>query len=372
MIKEAENIILNKEYFELSEEELATVSELVQNAEEYEEMKWFLASTQQALVSDKIQATPELKQKVMDHLNQPKDDRKFWLNGVVVFLFPEDKKFYQKPAFQMSLAALLIIGFLMVYDKPLEDTSMAINDTKEEFDPALVEESEEIISTGGEDEAGEAAFSTIAQDSVMTERDKLEKEETALEQPVIVYDMVESEPMMEVDEVVADELPQDGYYEGPVEEIEEMDDMTVLDEKNKDAIYAPAGSSGVTSNQTKGNNNVATTTSGDVMGGATDKSSIQTEKLDRRNNSGKKKLNSNNRERFSAKKSNESRNAITDSPVQDLDAEEGSSNKPEVNLSLTDQEKKGEMKEQQDVKIRSYELHVNETKELKSLFGTFK
>jgi hypothetical protein len=28
----------------------------------------------------------------------------------------------------------------------------------------------------------------------MTERDKLEKEETALEQPVIVYDMVESEP----------------------------------------------------------------------------------------------------------------------------------------------------------------------------------
>jgi hypothetical protein len=179
-------------------------------------------------------------------------------------------------------------------------------------------------------------------------------------------------PMMEVDEVVADELPQDGYYEGPVEESEEMDDMTVLDEKNKDAIYAPAGSSGVTSNQTKGNNNVATTTSGDVMGGATDKSSIQTEKLDRRNNSGKKKLNSNNRERFSAKKSNESRNAITDSPVQDLDAEEGSSNKPEVNLSLTDQEKKGEMKEQQDVKIRSYELHVNETKELKSLFGTFK
>jgi protein subunit release factor A len=96
MIKEAENIILNKEYFELSEEELATVSELVQNAEEYEEMKWFLASTQQALVSDKIQATPELKQKVMDHLNQPKDDRKFWLNGVVVFLFPEDKKFLSK------------------------------------------------------------------------------------------------------------------------------------------------------------------------------------------------------------------------------------------------------------------------------------
>jgi hypothetical protein len=44
----------------------------------------------------------------------------------------------------MSLAALLIIGFLMVYDKPLEDTSMAINDTKEEFDPALVKKAKRL------------------------------------------------------------------------------------------------------------------------------------------------------------------------------------------------------------------------------------
>ena len=148
MITEVENIILNKEYFELTAEELSTVSDLVQNAEEYDEMKWFLASTQQALVSEKIEATPELKKNVMEYLNQDEKKRRFWLNGVGIFLFPEDKRFYQKPAFQMSLAALLLIGFLLVYDRPVDEGTMALNDTT--IEETELKELEETVDTRDE------------------------------------------------------------------------------------------------------------------------------------------------------------------------------------------------------------------------------
>ena len=132
MITEVENIILNKEYFELTPEELESVSELVQNAEDYDEMKWFLASTNEALVSEQIEATPELKEKVMAHLHQDERQRKFWLNGVVVFLWPTDKEFYRRPAFQMSLAAILLIGFLFVYNRNVNpEATMAVNDTEQ-------------------------------------------------------------------------------------------------------------------------------------------------------------------------------------------------------------------------------------------------
>ena len=100
MIKEAENIILNKQYYELSVDELATVSELVANAEEFEDMKWFLASTQQALVSDKIEASPDLKKKVMTHLNQPKSKRRFWLNGVIPFYYLRIKNSFKSRPFK--------------------------------------------------------------------------------------------------------------------------------------------------------------------------------------------------------------------------------------------------------------------------------
>ena len=129
MITEVENIILNREYFELSEEELKAVNELVQNAEEYEEMKWFLASTQKVIAGEKIEVTPHLKDKVIGHLNQAKSGRTFWLRRAGVFLWPINKEVYKRPAFQMSLAALLLIGFLMVYNRDIApEGTMAINE----------------------------------------------------------------------------------------------------------------------------------------------------------------------------------------------------------------------------------------------------
>lgn len=374
MIKEAENIILNKEYFELSEEELATVSELVQNAEEYEEMKWFLASTQQALVSDKIEASPDLKRRVMEHLEQPKEDRKFWLNGVVVFLFPEDKKFYQKPAFQMSLAALLIIGFLMVYDRPFQENDMAINDS-EQILPTIEELDEKEEISSGEAEAPENEFTTITiEDSKLTGEDikELDKE-VLLEQPVFAMD-VDAEPMDDLADEV-EELPQDGFYQGPIEEAEvSNDDQTVLD--NSRTNNKNEGGGAVTAPGVISNNNA--TTGGSVGGNQPSGYTETTALKDNRDKSseGNKKVkskSSTDTDRFLAKR-NETRTVATqDANNADLDAVIANEDVPEAGLSVQDsEEKKGELKEQQQEKIRPYELHVNETKELKSLFGTYK
>ena len=204
MIKEAENIILNKEYFELSADELATVSELVQNAEEFDEMKWFLASTQGMVAQEKITATPELKQKVMDHLNQSESKRKFWLNGVIPFMLPEHKKFYQKPAFQMGMAALVVAGIFLFMPDNMKQYSVAMNERVEEF------------------KEFEDATDTVEQQFELAEEDvgingltpEVEYRNLDFEKSNEATLFENSEIIVEVEEVATVNPDADGYFEG--------------------------------------------------------------------------------------------------------------------------------------------------------------
>ena len=131
MIEEVENIIKNKAYTELTGEERKRVSELAQNEEEYNDMRWFLTSTSTAIHADKITASPDLKKNVMAHLTDSKKKKGFWLNSVGIFMLPQNKKLYQKPAFQLGIAAVAIIGFLFVFNKGLNTTELASNDLNE-------------------------------------------------------------------------------------------------------------------------------------------------------------------------------------------------------------------------------------------------
>jgi hypothetical protein len=236
MITEVENIILNKEYFELSTQELESVSELVQNAEEYDEMKWFLASTHEVLISERVEATPELKQKVLNHLNQDEGKRKFWLNGVGVFLWPTDKEFFRRPAFQMSLAALLLIGFLMINDRNLEVDGMAVNDTT----ISDVETNDKEFSAEEKENAGDSFEQNLSleSDETIESRDVagggagLDSEansdggELMVNEPLVVDKSVTEETF--------DITDMDGYYE-PAEnepEFEDVDDEEVISKTN--------------------------------------------------------------------------------------------------------------------------------------------
>ncbi|MCC7452706.1 MAG: hypothetical protein IT222_00960 [Crocinitomix sp.] len=132
MIKDIEEIIRSKSYFELSKEELEAVSEFAQNEEEYVNMQWFLNGTISAVAADKITPSADLKKKVMAHLTDGADKKGFWLNSVGVFMFPDGKQFYKKPGFQLGLAAAVVIGFLFFVNRDFQSANLAVNKTTDQ------------------------------------------------------------------------------------------------------------------------------------------------------------------------------------------------------------------------------------------------
>lgn len=136
-MKEAEEIIRTKNYFELSPAELEIVSEYASSEEDYEAMKWFLLSTQTAARESEIVPSGDLRKGVMAHLAQKQPAPKMiWLNSVGAFLFPAEKKMYQYPALQLAAVALLLIGVVFVYNGAnINQQDLALN-SQEQVSPS--------------------------------------------------------------------------------------------------------------------------------------------------------------------------------------------------------------------------------------------
>jgi hypothetical protein len=128
MIKEAEEIILAKNYNDLSKDELDIVSDLVQNETEFEEMKWLLGEVNRAYKAEKIEPSKALKQNVLKHLTASNKKKGFWLNRVGVFLLPTDKNLFQKPGIQIGMAAVVVLGLLFFVNKDFNTKKLAINE----------------------------------------------------------------------------------------------------------------------------------------------------------------------------------------------------------------------------------------------------
>jgi hypothetical protein len=128
MIKEAEEIILAKNYNDLSKDELDIVSDLVQNETEFEEMKWLLGEVNHAYKAEKIEPSKALKQNVLKHLTASNKKKGFWLNRVGVFLLPTDKNLFQKPGIQIGMAAVVVLGLLFFVNKDFNTKKLAINE----------------------------------------------------------------------------------------------------------------------------------------------------------------------------------------------------------------------------------------------------
>ncbi|MFT4602101.1 MAG: hypothetical protein ACI857_002287 [Arenicella sp.] len=392
MITLAENIILNKEYFELNATELATVSELVQNAEEFDEMKWFLASTEGMIAQEKITATPELKEKVMAHLNQVDDKRKFWLNGIIPFFLPEDKKFYQKPAFQMGIAALLIIGVVMIIPSDLSNGSVAMDDSHGEL-------KEFEGNKSGEDVEFETVTLEVINDETLAEDldiESLNRLDQSIEKPVI-----DEISILEEAEEMVDPMP-DGYYEGKLSDddlkkieyskkqntitfgsADKADDIVTFDSSIDDKLKQDnAGGNGnnMTGGLNDANNNVpAVNTSSTTIGNNKDDApgtdlSLKTTSV------AKKEKRKNNHSRFDGEKkefADEDSDVVVDdyeivNPVSisagtysiEADSLATPSDLYDYKVYL---EKNNESSE-----IIPYKMHVDETKELNKLFTVFK
>ncbi len=128
MTKEVEDIIRNKAYYELTSGERESVGEYAQNEEEYNNMQWFLTGSTAAFGGAKIEPSAGLRKGVMEHLTEGKKKKGFWLNSVGVFMLPTNKKFYQKPAFQLGAAALVVVGLLFVLNPGVDDENLAYTD----------------------------------------------------------------------------------------------------------------------------------------------------------------------------------------------------------------------------------------------------
>lgn len=371
MIKEAENIILSKEYFELTAEELATVSDLVQNAEEYDEMKWFLMSSQEALAGSEIKPSPKLREKVMAHLHQDEKQRKFWLNGVVPFFLPEDKKFYQKPAFHVGMAALIVVGFFIFSPAQIKNDSVAMNERG-----------------GGDKDFGVVEEHLVADEEIM-------ENEEALAQELIVESNEDADanasfaPIVdEVEEVAVEEVVDpmyDGYYEGDLT----VDDLKRIERAKTESRgdMTTTISTGATDKTDISSNDNNTNSTGNVPATVVDNANVDVpndDKLDDKpgNFLAKEQKNAKNnrdnrKDRF-AKKAEVNQNpavvlAEDDQLAGGAYQQHTDSLSQNFNFKTEIAEKElldGKLKEKSE--IRPYSMHVNETKELKKLFTVFK
>ena len=133
MSVEIEDIILNKEFFELTEEERTLVNEIAADEDEFEAIKWTLSQTRNEFDKSQIIPSGELRSKVMAHLEDSDRKKVLWLNSVGAFMLPKEKSFFQKPAIQIGIAAVLILGFLTVFKFDVNEPNLANNDQKIEF-----------------------------------------------------------------------------------------------------------------------------------------------------------------------------------------------------------------------------------------------
>ncbi len=129
MTREIEDIIKNKAFDELTVDERKRVGELAENEEEYAAMQWFLLAAGASFQATKITASPKVKTRVMEHLTTSANKKGFWLNSVGVFMLPQGKPLYKKPAFQLAIAATFVIGFLFYFNQALPNNELALNNT---------------------------------------------------------------------------------------------------------------------------------------------------------------------------------------------------------------------------------------------------
>lgn len=125
---DAEKIILTKNFYELSPSEKEAIKDYAQNETDFNEIKSFLLATKQTFEQQKLQVSNNLSQSILNHLNQPVSQKKTWYNALMLFLFPEQKRFYQYPAFQIAFASLLILFIINIIPDISNDGQLAVND----------------------------------------------------------------------------------------------------------------------------------------------------------------------------------------------------------------------------------------------------
>ncbi len=111
--EQIEQVIISKEYFELTPEEKEGMKDFISNEEEYAQFKATLLMASE-LPKENIKPREETKASLMSMMESSRPERKIWYNSIGLFLFPEDKPAFAKPGVYASLAAILLLVFFFV------------------------------------------------------------------------------------------------------------------------------------------------------------------------------------------------------------------------------------------------------------------
>lgn len=372
MTTDVENIIKEKEFFELTDQELAAVKEFAATQEEYEDLKWFLSSTGEAFEADKIEASPDLKKRVMKNLTEEKKRRGAWMNSVTIFLFPEGKAFYQMPATQLSVAAALLIGLFVFMGNPFKsamDDEMAVNQDADKVGEVDSPDTGENLTAEkdaflNEQEPSDDAISPEEEeadmDGVLLDAEG-QKGEVTLEEAPMVMDMVE-----EVSDEVSDLSSADDFNKGA------SADRNMLNTKTSSgsgvANNVPASASdqknvslGGAAKLAKESGNREQNTNENNVGGVAESESLafadEDAETEREDDARKK---STVYKRTESEVTTVSRDKSKDNNKADVKSEA-----PAYDFTVAQEEKSKE-------RIEKKKLNVNDTKELKALFFTVK
>ncbi len=140
-IENIDLVILNKEYHELTKDEKVAVGEFIADEQEYNDFKLMLTAVKAQLIDEKeIIPNPEIKSKLIAdfekhiptaHLNSSK-------MGLVYF-FPKEKGFFNKPGVQILMAAAgiaLLIGFTFTLSFDNSQKTLAQLDEQKTEEPS--------------------------------------------------------------------------------------------------------------------------------------------------------------------------------------------------------------------------------------------
>jgi hypothetical protein len=184
-----EQVILQKEYFELTAEERESIDSFISNEDEYVQFKMTLLMSSD-IKTENIQPKASTKASLMQMMENSRPEKKIWYNSILVFMFPEDKPAFAKPGVYLSMAAVLALVFTLV---PMEFNQSSSNEN-------MAKESNDVSSS--KDEAP------------MTEAE--------------VYSEMSNDASEEVEEIPAKKL----LVEDNEELLDERDNFSKLDEVN--------------------------------------------------------------------------------------------------------------------------------------------
>lgn len=134
MIEELEKIVIEKSYLELTLEEKSDLQEWISSEEEFNQMKMmFSGLSMQKSNMEEVKPSTNLKNRLLAEFeNTYSHKRLAWYNRLGLFLWPAEKPWHRKPAFQMvAVACLLVLVITVAPNISPENTQMAKQEVSE-------------------------------------------------------------------------------------------------------------------------------------------------------------------------------------------------------------------------------------------------